>query len=152
MTGGAAYTPLAVGSVTANAGGVAPGPATRRPSARSERTAPPGMVSGQCFSTRPGEAVRPSLPVPCNQPHLHEVIKVIDLNRLLGRPAGERANTLSQEACRSEFERFTGLGASTPALGLTIMLTRTPATGAAWAACLASSRTARSGSARGVAR
>jgi hypothetical protein len=78
------------------------------------------------------------------------VARVIDLNRLAGRPAGGDAERLGGKACEAEFRAFTGLAGSTEDLWLTILTTTGGEQAAATATCIVASRYPRVGTARSI--
>jgi hypothetical protein len=117
----------------------------------SERTAgqsgPHDFATGSCYSSGPGRELQAAHPLSCDSPHLYEVIKVIDLNRLLGRPADDEVQQAAQDVCGHEFAAYTGLAGPTADLWPTWVTTTAAPPGPAWATCLVGSRTPRTASA-----
>ena len=127
------------------------------PDARAEQVdvaLRPYVPTGACFGGDGRQEVRPADPVPCDGPHLYEVISSVDVDRLLGVPANrssEEASDAVGRVCDQEFRNFTGLAGPTDDLWPVSLATTGGSPTRTLATCLVMSRTVRVGSAAGLA-
>jgi hypothetical protein len=121
--------------------------------APQDGTWPTGFRSGTCL-TGEGGVISPSQETPCSRPHRYEVIKVIDLDQVLGRPFTEADRGPAAEACAAEFRAFTGLADAAGHLH-SAGVVEVPSTGvqdSSLNVCLVGSAEPRAGSALGAGR
>ena len=74
-----------------------------------------GYTAGMCIRGADGRA-HPSDAVPCDQAHRFEVLAVVNLDRLVGRPLTPADAGLGARTCVAEFSSLTGLPGPAPDL------------------------------------
>ena len=108
----------------------------------------PPYVEGSCLSGA-GNLIDPATRRPCTEPHQLEVVRVLNLQRLLGRPATHADTNAADEACAQEFRAFTGLAGPLPDLWPMAVTDVTHS--ASYATCFVASRYPRTTSSRHIA-
>ena len=149
-------------AIVVQARGVSSVPAVTRPDHRmaparvaaNQGELKPYVPTGACFTPDDSPQLEPAEPVTCAGPHRFEVVKTVDLLRLLapGDNASQPASSAAaQGVCEREFASFTGLAGPVEDMWLSSLTTTGGSPPRAAVTCLVVSRHPRTGSAAKIA-